>query len=273
MVVRTSIRRATFVAAGISLLLAFPLSAGADHSWGDYHWSRSSTTSELELKLGDNVGSIWDDRLTEASVDWSRSSVLNTSVVRGRTDPSRCSPTSGRVEVCSAQYGETGWLGLAQIWASGSHITQARAMLNDTYFSAPGSTSDNYEWRQMVMCHEVGHTLGLAHRDEDFWNSNVGSCLDYTADPDGDGTANPSNLSPDEHDYEQLEAIYSHAHGGGGGRGRPGAGSGAADVDSPREWGRLVESSNGGRTQTFVRRLSDSVRVVTFVTWADAAGQ
>src|SRR3989337_164385 len=60
----------------IAMLAAFPLSAGASHSWGNYHWAR--TSNPFTLKLGDNVTSVWDSYLAEASSDWSQSSVLNT---------------------------------------------------------------------------------------------------------------------------------------------------------------------------------------------------
>ena len=101
-------------------------------------------------------------------------------------------------------YGNNGWLGIAQIWASGSHITQGVVKLNDTYFNTP--TYDTGSWRQFVMCQEIGHTFGLDHQDENFNNANLGSCMDYTNNPS-------SNQHPNTHDYDQLESIYSHVDG------------------------------------------------------------
>ncbi|MER3404496.1 MAG: hypothetical protein C4289_04465, partial [Chloroflexota bacterium] len=176
--------------------------AEASHSWGGYHWAR--TSNPFTLMLGDNVSSTWDPYLGEASSDWSQSSVLDTTVVPGSTDPRRCRPTAGRVEVCNAKYGYTGWLGVAQIWVSGSHITQATVKLNDTYFNL--SAYNTPAWRRLVMCQEVGHTFGLDHQDENFSNPNLGTCMDYTNDPDGP----PSNEHPNQHDYDQLALIYSH---------------------------------------------------------------
>lgn len=37
--------------------------------------------------------------------------------------------------------------------------------------------------RCLVTCQEVGHTFGLDHRDENFDNGNLGTCMDYTNDP------------------------------------------------------------------------------------------
>src|SRR5215213_7320760 len=103
-----------------ALLSALP--ASANHSWGNYHWARQS--NPFTLKLGDNVDTKWDSYLRTTSSDWSKSTVLDTTIVAGGANPRNCRPTSGRVEVCNAAYGQTGWLGVAQIWAGGSHITQ-----------------------------------------------------------------------------------------------------------------------------------------------------
>ena len=63
------------------------------------------------------------------------------------------------------------------------------------------------------MCQEIGHTFGLAHQDEAFENVNLGTCMDYTNNPDGP----PANRQPDDHDSWMLdEIIYAHLDGGGG---------------------------------------------------------
>src|SRR3989344_796818 len=138
--------------------------ANADHSWGGYHWAR--TANPFTLELGDNVSSSWDGYLSTTASDWSTSSVVDTTVKTGKTKARLCKATNGRVEVCSERYGSTGWLGVAQIWVSGSHITKGAVKMNDTYFNT--ATYNTPAWRNMVMCQEVGHTLGLDHQDENF---------------------------------------------------------------------------------------------------------
>ena len=81
--------------------------ASANHAWGSYHWARQS--NPFTLKLGDNVSSTWDSYLGTTSTDWSVSTVLETTVVAGGSTKRNCSPTYGRVEVCSAGYGYNGW--------------------------------------------------------------------------------------------------------------------------------------------------------------------
>lgn len=127
----------------VSGLAAFPVLIYANHSWGTYHWAR--TSNPFTLELGDNVSQGWDSYLAVASSDWSASTVLNTAIVAGSTTAKRCRASSGRVEVCASTYGNNGWLGVATIWASGSHITQATVKMNDTYFNT--AKYNTPEWR------------------------------------------------------------------------------------------------------------------------------
>lgn len=265
---------ARLVAEALVLILLLVLAevAAADHSWGPYHWAR--TSNPFTLKLGDNVNSTWDGHLDTASFDWSQSAVLDTTIVAGSTDPRRCKPKSGRIEVCNAKYGFNGWLGIAQIWiTSGVHIYQGTAKMNDSYFNT--STYNSPAWRQMVMCQEIAHDFGLDHQDEAFDNPNLGTCMDYTSNPSGP----PSNEHPNQHDYDQLLAIYDPQYGGHLDSSTTIANSTPAgvpmppavsdiDLDSPREWGRLVRSSNGGRTETYERDLGHGRKLATHVIWA-----
>ena len=167
------------------------------HSWENYHWAR--TSNPFTLKLRDNVSIFWDGFLNDASYDWNISSVLDTIVVPNTKKG--CRTSLGTVTICNAKYGNVGWLGIAQIWISGDHITQGLVKMNDSYFNT--STYNSPEWRRFVMCQEIGHTLGLDHQDEDFNNTPLGSCMDYTNDP-------ILNQHPNTHDYEELEIIYEH---------------------------------------------------------------
>lgn len=51
------------------------------------------------------------------------------------------------------------------------------------------------------MCHELGHGFGLPHWDEDFFNRNMGNCMDYTSNP-------RSNRKPDRSNFEFLAELY-----------------------------------------------------------------
>ncbi len=171
----TSSRRRTLIVAVLLTAVAMLASVvSASHSWGNYHWAR--TSNPFSLKLGDNTTGPWPAHLSIASSDWTQSTVLNTTIVTGGTGGvRRCPATLGRVEVCNAKYGQNGWLGIASIWANGDHITQGTVKLNDTYFNMAQYNTN--AWRQFVMCQEVGHTFGLDHQDTTFDNPNLGSCM------------------------------------------------------------------------------------------------
>jgi hypothetical protein len=251
---RTQKARFVIVLAVIVMLAAFPLSAGATHSWGGYHWAR--TSNPFTLKVGDNVNSAWDSAFNTMITDWSKSTVLDLTKVTGATRPKNCRPTSGRVEVCNAAYGNTGWLGVAQIWLSGGHIAQGTVKNNDTYFNT--ATYNTLAWRNLVMCQEVGHTLGLDHQDENFNNSNLGTCMDYTNDPS-------TNQHPNQHDYDMLQQIYSHVDSTTTIGATP-AGFANADVHAIENWGQKV--SDNGKTAIFIRDFGNDSQIVTFVIWA-----
>ena len=258
-------RRSLLLTAALAITIVLPASVTASHSWGSYHWAR--TSNPFTLKLGDNVTSAWYPYLSTTSTDWSVSDVLDTTIVAGTAVKRLCSATTGTVQVCNSKYGSNGWLGVAQIWISGSHITKGTVKVNDTYFGT--SSYNTPAWRQMVMCQEVGHTFGLGHQDEDFSNPDLvaggkESCMDYTSTPAG-------NEQPNAHDYEQLVTIYGgHTDSTSTVASVPAASAAAvADDAADAAWGRLVEVTNQGQGSWYVRDLGAGNLILTHVFWAN----
>jgi hypothetical protein len=253
---QTSRRRLFLASLVILAVLALTAVTSANHSWNGYHWARQS--NPFTVQLGDNVSGAWDSVLRTTSSDWSQSTVLDTVIVPGAANKRNCRPTSGRVEVCNDTYGNNGWLGVAQVWVSGSHITQGTVKLNDTYFNT--STYNTTAWRNLVSCQEVGHTFGLDHQDENFNNPNLGTCMDYTNDPS-------TNQHPNKHDYDELVTIYSHLDS------TSTLGQIASRIhdfvqSAPPEWGKLIRHSPNGKNSLFELDLGHGRRVFTFVIWA-----
>jgi hypothetical protein len=261
--------------AALLALGAFSSTAEADHSWGGYHWAR--TSSSFTLQLDDNLSGTWKPYLATTSSDWSKDDYpnpVNTTTVPSQ-NTKQCRPTSGRVEVCNSTYGRNGWLGIAGISVSGNHITQGYTKLNDSYFNtAPYNTP---AWRNLVMCQEVGHTFGLDHQDENFDNENRGSCMDYARNPAGP----PSNEHPNKHDYEQLSTIYSHLDSTttvgqtSAANKTPAAAADEADLDDkgPTKWGQLIRQSPDRRLALYRKDLGGDHKVFRFVIWTENAPQ
>src|SRR5712692_5205537 len=185
--------------------------ASATHSWGGYHWAR--TTAQFTLKLGNNTTSAdWSSHLAQTSSDWNSptafgwpSTPLLTAIVAGQSRK-RCSAVIGTTQVCNGAYGNNGWLGLATIYITGGvHITQGTAKMNDTYFNT--STYNNASEREHVMCQEVAHTFGLDHQSTD--GSSLNTCMDYFSNT-GPNATSTASTTPNAHDFEELNIIYTH---------------------------------------------------------------
>jgi hypothetical protein len=158
------------------------LAASAGNGWGGYHRARSSTSTTLRLTILDSVTSTWDANFSKANSDWNRSPVFENVISASDTSSTtrrNCPSSAGRVRVCNYTYGNTGWLGVAEIdLSSGTHIAWGTTKVNDSY------SMGTYA-KQHVMCHEVGHNFGLDHQF-----TNAGSCMDYA------GRATPPTSRP-----------------------------------------------------------------------------
>ena len=264
-------RVAAFAAVSVA---ALSVPASATHSWGGYHWAGNG--ADITLRVNKALTSQWNTSVNKAISDWDQSNeltLINQNAPAG-TNTKKCSPIAGQVLVCNAAYGQRGWLGIASIWLSNGHISQATTKLNDSYHNnAPYNSS---AWRALVACQEIGHDFGLDHQDENFDNANLGTCMDYTSNPAGP----PANTAPNSHDYNQLNTIYNHNDGfttataGTNfgirqvGKAAPHTPSTEAVGDSPAEWGRAIHRDSRGRADVFVKELGPKEKVITHVFWA-----
>jgi len=246
---------------GLAVLTFFPSFSKATHSWAGYHWAR--TLNPFTLKLGDNLSSAWDPYLATASSDWNLSTVLDTIIVPGTTTAQKCSPKLGSVQVCNYKYGKKGWLGIAQVWVSGDHITQGTVKVNDTYFVTAAYNTPAF--KNLVMCQEVGHGLGLDHQDEVQTNPNMGTCMDYTNNPPGP----LSNEHPNQHDYDQLLLIYTHLDATTTlSQTAPSSMNSLSDLDNPSRWGKKIRQSPNKRMALYELNFGGGHKVLTHVIWA-----
>jgi hypothetical protein len=125
------------------------------------------------------------------------------------------------------------------------------------------------------MCQEVGHEFGLDHQDENFTNTNLGTCMDYTNDP-------LVNQHPNQHDYDTMTEMYAHLNETDGGSGGPGNGNGGGngngkgkpsgvganiDLNDPSSWGQAIKQDAQGNNSVFERDLGNGQILITHVIW------
>ncbi len=261
--------RSLLVLTVLTVFLSFVAISHATHSWGGYHWAR--TTSQFTLKLGNNLTTAdWISHLTQTSSDWnSGNSAVLTAIIAGQSNK-RCSMVAGTTQVCNGRYGNNGWLGLASInITGGTHITQGSAKMNDTYFDT--ATYNNPNEREHVMCQEVAHTFGLDHQSTD--GSSQNSCMDYFSNT-GANAGSTLSTKPNAHDFEELNIIYQHLDSTTTVAASAAKANGAADVsDDANSWGQFVSQSANGRSSTYERVNGNGSKTITHVFWTEEAAE
>merc|ERR1712194_396718 len=75
-------------------------------------------------------------------------------------------------------------------------IINSIAKLNQYYLDFENDAQKLY-----TSCHELGHGFGLPHWDEDFYNKDLGNCMDYTQNPH-------KSSKPDESNFYYLAQLY-----------------------------------------------------------------
>eukprot|EP00934_Nitzschia_sp_Nitz4_P004096 Nitzschia sp. Nitz4//scaffold2_size372955//253667//255113//NITZ4_000448-RA/size372955-processed-gene-0.439-mRNA-1//1//CDS//3329546853//4086//frame0 len=172
-----------------------PNSGGSIGKWD------TGESDGLELEILNALGDSWQIYFSLAIADWDYgypdAVTLTATTVSEEVD---CSSVTGKVKVCAGDYGETSWRGLCDLLYDGSgFIISTTARMNEYYLEFAEDDAKQY-----TMCHELGHSLGLAHTDENFYNADLGNCLDYTENF-------AVNKHPDESNYETLLEYYGPA--------------------------------------------------------------
>lgn len=77
-----------------------------------------------------------------------------------------------------------------------ARIYASTAKLNEYYLNFESDAQKLY-----TACHELGHGFGLPHWDVDFFNKDLGNCMDYTQNPE-------RNSKPDASNFLYLAQLY-----------------------------------------------------------------
>mmetsp|Transcript_57193 Transcript_57193/g.66876 ORF Transcript_57193/g.66876 Transcript_57193/m.66876 type:complete len:377 (-) Transcript_57193:461-1591(-) len=170
------------------------------------HWGRTSNPFTLSVH---NSLSKWSKRLEESLSDWigmSGSSFdnLNTPMFQFllvRSESSResretCSFIKGRIHICNFNYNKTWVAQTSSRVTSNNLITSSRIRINTG--SSYWNDKNKKQAVNQVICHELGHVLGLDHPSTD--GSSQKTCMDYS---------HPRlSQDPADHDYVTLAGLY-----------------------------------------------------------------
>jgi len=177
---RLSVFRSVLIGAlAVATVLGAVAVARADHSWNGYHWSSSNLSPTVVNKT---TSSLYD--VPAGVAEWDG---LGTPI-----QPTLTTATKGKITVSESS--SVFWLGLARIFIDANgHITKGEVKLNTRLLRSYGAAAAEH-----VLCQELGHVLGLDHN-----RTETDTCMNDQA-PLG------SAVSPNAHDKDQLNLIYSH---------------------------------------------------------------
>ena len=165
-------------------------------------WNNGRQMNGLELVVVNALEEHWQDVFPLVVQDWDNGTpdTLMLLVEEGTPDPD-CTEVMGISKVCNGNYGDTQWKGINQVILQNGFITGSTSKMNEYYLKGADESQRRY-----TLCHEVGHSFGLPHTDENFYNKDLGNCMDYTNNPE-------ANMRPDESNFVFLYDLYGALEG------------------------------------------------------------
>lgn len=173
---------------GFALVLSFQVAATGTHAMG-YHWrDRDPAHPRGYVYWVDNTGAEWP--VYSSAVTWDQAPGLDALyTTSGASCPSHCVPVNEH----DLDAGCTGRLGVFS-----PDVTASNHLTSDSWIRIDRQCdSRNYADRRELVCHEMGHSIGLDDRPE-----TAPSCMRQ-----GDMVG---EQYPADHDWEALGNIYDH---------------------------------------------------------------
>lgn len=184
---------AMLCAMALALTVASPASAGHTLNGLGHHWNKDGA-SRVSLYFDDNTDADWPigSNITRWNEGYNRGADIY-GYYRTSCSGATCigvdEYTDGNPGDAAACIGDRGCFMYS---FSGTHISggTGRVRLNDT---GRGDATQ----RNTTVCHELAHAYGLGHR------TSTSSCTFEVV---------PYNAGATDHDYDELEDIYSHTN-------------------------------------------------------------
>ena len=164
-------------------------------------WGITGTSNGgLELMVVNALDTNWDEFFNTAVSQWDNGTpdALTLSTTIQEAQPA-CDAENGQMKVCNGNYGDTNWRGINKIILQNGWIYSSAARMNDYYLT--GNRDEDFPQMAYTMCHEIGHGFGLPHTDENFFNNDLGNCMDYTNNPE-------VNMQPNTPNFLFLAQLY-----------------------------------------------------------------
>lgn len=163
------------------------------------HWPGS--TKPREISYINNLSPMYSKWLPKAIASWNLAGEGAIHLQEGGNAPIQITVTSGN-------FGATGWVGV--VTTTNSEImTFAPMKVNDYYLRCMSYLNTDSQ-RLFVVIHELGHTFGMEHNNENFSDANKCDPMDYTGDTDGSISGQCSNLYPNKDSSEKIKAKYAN---------------------------------------------------------------
>ncbi|CAJ1962649.1 unnamed protein product [Cylindrotheca closterium] len=154
----------------------------------------------LNLEIWNAMEDKYDALFATAVANWESGAPIDSLTLSTRrvNYDSECKDENGILKVCSGNYGATKWRGLNEVKLNSLTriIVSSVAKMNNFYLD-----TESEEQRLYTICHELGHGFGLPHWDVDFYNRDLGNCMDYTIRPE-------NNMKPSTSNFEYLARLY-----------------------------------------------------------------
>ena len=159
--------RVLIVLLALLALAAFPSSADANHSWGGYHWAR--TSNPFTIKLGDNVSGSWDSNARHRLV---RLEPIHRARHHRRRRRNETEELPSHQRACRGLQRQLRQHRLARCGADLDHrrrrtSPRVRSRITTTTSATRPTQYNNTAEMQHVICQEIGHTFGLDHQSTD----------------------------------------------------------------------------------------------------------